>query len=89
VEDSDDALFTHHTFVFFGGDDVSEALAVVFLIFVFFFPLALLFRFNMLGWWHSLNAFTLGFVGATSPSCSRLEIFYRPFVLVSMAPPLV
>jgi hypothetical protein len=36
VEDSDDTLLTHHTFfVFFGGDEVSEALAGVFLIFVF------------------------------------------------------
>jgi hypothetical protein len=41
VEDSDDAFFTRHTFfVFFGGDEVGEALAGVFLIFVFFSPLA-------------------------------------------------
>jgi hypothetical protein len=57
VEDSDDALFTRHTFfVFFGGDEVDEALAGVFLIFVFFSPLALLIAFDFLGWWHPLNA---------------------------------
>jgi hypothetical protein len=50
VEDSDVALFTRHTFfVFFGGDEVGKALAGVFLIFVFFSPLALLIGF--LGWW--------------------------------------
>jgi hypothetical protein len=39
VKDSDDTLFTHLTFyVFFGGAEVSEALAGVFLISVFFFP---------------------------------------------------
>jgi hypothetical protein len=39
VEDSDDALFTCHTFfVFFGGDEVGEALAGVFLISIFFSP---------------------------------------------------
>jgi hypothetical protein len=39
VEDSDDALFTHHTFfVFFGGDEVGEVWARVFLISVFFPP---------------------------------------------------
>jgi hypothetical protein len=39
VEESDDALFTRHTFfVFFGGDEVGEALAGVFLISVFFPP---------------------------------------------------
>jgi hypothetical protein len=49
VEDSDDALFTRHTFfVFFGGDEVSEALAGVFLISVFFSPLALLIAFTFL-----------------------------------------
>jgi hypothetical protein len=47
VEDSDDALFARHTFfVFFGGDEVSEALAGVFLISIFFSPLALLFGFD-------------------------------------------
>jgi hypothetical protein len=89
VEDSDDALFTRHTFIFFGGDEVSEALAGVFLIFVFSPPLALLTAFDILGWWRPLNDFTLGLVGATSPSYTRLEIFYRPFVPVSIAPPLV
>jgi hypothetical protein len=39
VEDSDDALFTRHTFlVFFGGDEVVEALAGLFMISVFFPP---------------------------------------------------
>jgi hypothetical protein len=39
VEDSDDTLLTRHTFfVFFGGAEVGEALAGVFLIFVFFPP---------------------------------------------------
>jgi hypothetical protein len=39
VEDSDDAPFTRHSFfVFFGGDEDSEALAGVFLISVFFPP---------------------------------------------------
>jgi hypothetical protein len=39
VEDSDDALLTRQTFfVFFGGDEVDEALAGVFLISVFFPP---------------------------------------------------
>jgi hypothetical protein len=57
VEDSDDALFTRHTlFVFFGGDEVGEALVGVFLISVFFFPLALLIAIDLLGWWHPLNA---------------------------------
>jgi hypothetical protein len=41
VEGSDNALFTRHTFVFFGGDEVGEAFAGVFLISVFFPPLAL------------------------------------------------
>jgi hypothetical protein len=51
VEDSDDAPFTHHTFfVFFGDDEVGEALAGVFLISVFFSPLALLIAFAFLGW---------------------------------------
>jgi hypothetical protein len=67
VEDSDNALFTRHTFfIFFGGDEVSEALAGVFLIFVFFSPLALLIGFDFLGWWRLLNALSLGLVGATS-----------------------
>jgi hypothetical protein len=39
VENSDDALFTRHTFsIFFGGDEVGEALSGVFLIYVFFSP---------------------------------------------------
>jgi hypothetical protein len=39
VEDSDNALFTHHTFfAFFGVDEVGEALVGVFLIYVFFPP---------------------------------------------------
>jgi hypothetical protein len=50
VEDSDDAIFTRHTFfVFFIGDEVGEALAGVFLISVFFFLLALLIAFDFLG----------------------------------------
>jgi hypothetical protein len=32
---------------------------------VFFSPLASLIAFDFLGWWHPLNAFTLGLVGAT------------------------
>jgi hypothetical protein len=57
VQDSDDTLVTHHTFfVFFGGDEVGEALAGVFFISVFFSPLALLIGFDFLGWWHPLNA---------------------------------
>jgi hypothetical protein len=49
VEDSDEALFTRHTFfVFFGGNEVGEALAGVFLIFVFLSPLALLISFAFL-----------------------------------------
>jgi hypothetical protein len=66
VEDSDDVLFTRYTFVFFGRDEVSEALTGVFLISVFFSPLVLLVSFDVLGWWRLLNAFTLGLVGATS-----------------------
>jgi hypothetical protein len=66
VEDLNDAFFTHHTFfVFFGGDEVSKTLAGVFLISVFFSPLALLIAFGLLGWCHSLNDITLGLVGAT------------------------
>jgi hypothetical protein len=43
VEDTDNTLFTCHTFfVFFGGDEVGEALAGVLLISVFFSPLSLL-----------------------------------------------
>jgi hypothetical protein len=57
VEDSNDTLFTRHTFfVFFSGDEVSEALAGVFSIFVFFSPLALLISIDFLGWWRLLNA---------------------------------
>jgi hypothetical protein len=76
VEYSDDSLFTRHTFfVFFGGANVGEALAGVFLISVFFPPLALFIVYDFLGWWRLLNAFTLGLVGATSSSYTRLEIF--------------
>jgi hypothetical protein len=50
VEDSGDTLSTHHTFfVFFGGDEVGEALAGVFSISVFFSPLALLVSFDFSG----------------------------------------
>jgi hypothetical protein len=67
VENSDDAFFTRHTFfVFFGGDEVGEALVGVFLISVFLSPLALLIGLDFLGWWRPLNDFTLGLVGATS-----------------------
>jgi hypothetical protein len=39
VEGSYDALFTLHTFfVFFGGDEVGEAFAGVFVISIFFCP---------------------------------------------------
>jgi hypothetical protein len=63
VDDLDDALFTRHTFlVFFGGDEVSEDLAGVFLISIFFSPLILLISFDFLGWWRPLNDFTLGLV---------------------------
>jgi hypothetical protein len=66
VEDSDYTLFTCHTFfVFFSGDEVGEALVGLFLIYVFFPPLALLIAINLFGWWCPLNAFTLGLVGAT------------------------
>jgi hypothetical protein len=51
VEDSDDTLFTCLTFfVLLGGAKVGEALAGVFLISVFFPPLALLISFDFLGW---------------------------------------
>jgi hypothetical protein len=51
VEELDDAHFTRHTFfVFFGGDEVGEPLAGVFLIFVLFSPFALLIAFAFLGW---------------------------------------
>jgi hypothetical protein len=76
VEDSDDALFTRHTFfVLFSGDEVGEALAGVYLIPVFFPPLALLIDFDFLGWWRPLNYFTLGLVGATSSSCTWLGAY--------------
>jgi hypothetical protein len=69
VEESGDALVTRHNFfVLFGGDEVGEALAGVFLIFVFLSPIALLIAFDFLGWWRPLNAFTLGLVRDTSPS---------------------
>jgi hypothetical protein len=100
VEDSDNALFTRHTFfVLFGGDEVGEALVGVFLIFVFFSPLALLIGFDFLGWWRPLNALscsqcirivvmrlsTLGLVGATSSSCTWLDAY----VLLDGLPHLV
>jgi hypothetical protein len=63
---SDDTLFTRHTFfVLLGGDEVGEALAGVFLIFIFFSLLALLIGFDFLDWWRPLNALSLGLVGAT------------------------
>jgi hypothetical protein len=93
VEDSDDALFTRHTFfVFFGGDEVGEAFAGVFLISVFFSTLALLIGFDFLGWWRPLNALscskcfpivvmrlsTLGLVGATFSFLYRGRGFLHP-----------
>jgi hypothetical protein len=57
VEDPDDAPFTRHTlFVFFGGAEVVEALAGVFLVSVFFSPLALLIVFGFLVWWLPFDA---------------------------------
>jgi hypothetical protein len=48
VEDLDDALFTYHTlYVFFGGAEVGEALAGVFLVFILFYSLALLIAFGL------------------------------------------
>jgi hypothetical protein len=47
----------------------------VFLISVFFSPLALLIAFAFLGWWRSLNAFALGLVGATSSSYTWLDVY--------------
>jgi hypothetical protein len=78
LEDSDDALFTRHTFfVFFGGGEVGEGLAGVFLISIFFSPLALLIGFDFLGWWRPLNDFTLGLVGPTfSFLCSGRGFFH-------------
>jgi hypothetical protein len=50
VQDSDNAIFTRHTFfVLFGGDEVGEALAGVFLFYIFFAPLALSIGFAFLG----------------------------------------
>jgi hypothetical protein len=97
VEDSDDTLFTRHTFfVFFGGAEVGEALAGVFLISVFFSPLALLISFAFFGWWRPLNAMycsqcflivvmmlsTLGLVGATFSSCIRVVASSAPSFLI-------
>jgi hypothetical protein len=66
VEDLDNALFTHHTFfVFFDGDKVGEALVGVFLISVFFSPLALLVSFAFMGWWRLLDALSFGLVGSS------------------------
>jgi hypothetical protein len=77
VDDLDDALFTRHTFfVFFGGDEVGEALAGVFLISVLFSPLDLLIAFNFLGWWRLLDAFTLGLVGPPHFSVQCYKVFY-------------
>jgi hypothetical protein len=93
VEDSDDALFTRHTFfVFFGGDEVGEALAGMFLISVFFSPLSLLIAFDFMGWWCLLNALscsqcflivvmrlsTLGLVGATFSFLYCVRGFLHP-----------
>jgi hypothetical protein len=90
VEDSDNALFTRQTFfVFFGGDEVSEALAGHVLDFCLLSPLALLIGLDFLGWWHPLDTLscshcfliivmrlsTLGLVGATFSCCTQLEIF--------------
>jgi hypothetical protein len=89
VEDSDNAIFTRHTFVFFGGDEVGEALAGVFLISVLFSSLALLVTFDFLGWWRPLNTLscsqcflivvmrlsTLGLVEATFSSCTWLGAY--------------
>jgi hypothetical protein len=86
VEDSDDTPFICHTFfVFFGGDEVGEALAGVFLISIFLSPLALLFGFDFLGRWRPLNDFTLDLVGATSSSCTWLDAY----VLLDGLPHLV
>jgi hypothetical protein len=86
VEDSADGLFTHHTFfVFFGGDEVGGAFAGVSVIFVFFSPLALLIGFNFLGWWHPLNALSLGLVRVTSSSFTWLGAY----VLLDGLPHLV
>jgi hypothetical protein len=61
VEDSDDALFTCHTFfVFFGGDEVGEALAGVFSISVCF-PLGLVDWLRLLGLVVLVECFLLGF----------------------------
>jgi hypothetical protein len=66
VEDPDDAPFTCHTlFVLFGGDEVIEALVGVFLVSIFFSPLALLIAFGFPGWWRPFDASTLGLVEAT------------------------
>jgi hypothetical protein len=86
VEDSDAALFTRHTFfVLFSGDEVGEALAGVFLISIFFSPLALLIGFDFLGWWRPLYDFTLGLVGAISSSYTWLGAY----VLLDGLPHLV
>jgi hypothetical protein len=90
VEDSYNAPFTCHIFfVFFSGTEVGEALVGVFLVFVFFSPLALLIAFGFLVWWYPLNASTLGLVGAPHLSAHSLKFFYRLFILVSIVPPLV
>jgi hypothetical protein len=76
VEDLDDAFFTRHTFfVPFGGDEVGEALAGVFLISVFFSPLPLSTDFDFFSWLHPLNAFALALVGATLSSYTWLDAY--------------
>jgi hypothetical protein len=60
VEDSDDAPFTHHTFVFFGGDEVGETLAGVFLISTFFAPLSFADWLRLLGLVVPVECFQLG-----------------------------
>jgi hypothetical protein len=57
VEDSDNAPFTCHSlFVFFGGTEVDEAFAGVFLASIFFSPFALLIAFGFFVWWRPLNS---------------------------------
>jgi hypothetical protein len=60
VDDSDDAFFTCHTlFVFIGGAEIGEAFVGVFLVSVFFPPLAFFIALGFLVWWRPLNASTL------------------------------
>jgi hypothetical protein len=69
------SLHSPHLICSFGGDEVGEALAGVFLISVFFPPLDLLIGFDFLGWWCTLDALSLGWVGATSSSCTWLDAY--------------